>query len=266
VLTLSEDFVARNIGNWYDYPQYFDLGFSDETATEADFFVAAAERYAQHDVKRWLEPGFGGGRLVVEMARRGFDLTGFDNNAAALRYVQGRLKRAVMKADLFLADLADFHVSRPVDGAFCTFNTFRHLLSEEAALAHLRCVASAVAPGGIYILGMHLLPPDASEECLERSARRGQTKVTFTLRVTATDRRRRQERLKVNMLVRTARRELRLATEFPLRMYTAAQFKRLLAEAREWQLCDVFDFWYEIEHPLALNNELSDAVFVLRRQ
>lgn len=254
-------------GNWYDYPQYFDLAFSDETQAEADFFPAAARKYAQGPVRRWLEPGFGGGRLIVEMTRRGYDLVGFDNNPRALAYVQQRVKRANQSAELFLGDLTDFKLARLVDSAFCTFNTFRHLLSEEAALAHLRCVADAVRPGGIYILGLHLLPPDAAEECIERwSATRGQTKVTFTLRVTATDRRKREERLRVNMLVRSPSKELRLATEFPLRMYTAAQFKKLLAAAPQWELCDVYDFWYEIDEPLKLTNELSDTVFVLRRR
>src|SRR5690606_37166733 len=66
--------------NWYDYPQYFDLAFSDETIAEANFFEQAIARYAQRPIQRWLEPGFGRGRLVVEMARRGYDLVAFDNN------------------------------------------------------------------------------------------------------------------------------------------------------------------------------------------
>lgn len=259
--------TASRDGDWYDYPQYFDLAFGDETRAEADFFPLAADKYAIGPVRQWLEPGFGGGRLIVEMAKRGYELTGFDNNARALTYVQQRLKRSGLRADLFLADLANFSLAEPVDAAFCTFNTFRHLLSEAAALAHLQCVANAVRPGGIYILGFHLLPPDADEECIERwSAKRGQTKVTFTLRVTATDRRKRQERLRVNMLVRSPAKELRLATEFPLRMYTARQFRMLLASAPQWELCDVFDFWYQIDEPLRLDNEMSDAVFVLRRK
>jgi hypothetical protein len=49
-------------------------------------------------------------------------------------------------------------------------------------------------------------------------------------------------------------------------MYTAAQFRRLLASTPEWELCDVYDFWYEIDHPLKLSNEMSDTVFILRRK
>lgn len=54
------------------------------------------------------------------------------------------------------------------------------------------------------------------------TAKRGQEKVVFTLRVIATDRRKRIERLRVTLLARNAKRELRLADEFDLlRMYTA---------------------------------------------
>jgi hypothetical protein len=48
-------------------------------------------------------------------------------------------------------------------------------------------------------------------------------------------------------------------------MYTAAQFRRLLATVPSLQLCDVYDFWYEIDHPLKLNNEISDTVFILQK-
>jgi len=59
---------------------------------------------------------------------------------------------------------------------------------------------------------------------------------------------------------------LRLRDEFPLRMYTAAQFRKLLAAVPGLELCDVYDFWYEIDNPLKLSNELSDTVFILRRR
>ncbi len=49
-------------------------------------------------------------------------------------------------------------------------------------------------------------------------------------------------------------------------MYTAAQFRSLLAKVPSLELCDVYDFCYEIDRPLRLNNELSDAVFILRRR
>ena len=60
--------------------------------------------------------------------------------------------------------------------------------------------------------------------------------------------------------------EIRLRDEFSFRMYTARQFRRLLASVPSLELCDVYDFWYEIDHPLELNDDRADTVFVLRRK
>lgn len=252
--------------NWYDYPQFYDLAFRDETQPEADFIKAACRKFAERPVRRMLEAGCGSGRLVVELARRGYFVAGFDTNEKSLAYLRRRLARANLRADVFTADMADFRVTKPVDVLLNTFNTFRHLTTESAAESHLRCVSDSLRPGGLFILGMHLLPPDASEECTERwTAKQGRTQVTFTLRVVSTSRRQRIERLKVSMLVRSPRRELRVATEFPLRMYTAGQLRRLLAKFPELELCAVYDFNYELDRPLPLNDVLSDTVLVLRK-
>jgi hypothetical protein len=128
-------------------------------------------------------------------------------------------------------------------------------------------VADSLRPGGIYILGFHLLPLDAAEECIERwSQRQGRTKVSVTLRVLSTDRRRRMETLRVSLLVRDGEKIVRLRHDFPLRMYTLAQFRRLLGAVPSFELCDVYDFWYEIDHPLVLDNEISDTVFILKKR
>jgi hypothetical protein len=121
--------------------------------------------------------------------------------------------------------------------------------------------------GGIYILGFHLLPPDAAEECIERwSEHHAATRVTVTLRVMATNRRRRLETIRISLLARVRNTEHRLRDEFPLRIYTAAQFRRLLSTVPSLELCDVYDFWYEIDRPRVLNDEMSDTVFILRRR
>ncbi len=255
------------MANWYDYPQYFDLAFADETPTEVEFVEAACGRYALGKVSRILEIGCGGGRLVVELARRGFEMVAFDNNAVSLAYVRRRLSRRKLSAELFSAEMGTFAVGTPVDVALNTFNTFRHLTTEDAALSHLRCVARSLRRGGIFILGLHVMPPDAADESTERwTARRGKTKVVFTLRVLSTNNRRRLEQMRATMLVRSPRRELRLQTDFPLRRYSARQLRQLLAKVPQLELCEVFDFWYEIDRPLRLNENIADTVLVLRKR
>ena len=255
------------LADWYDYPQYYDLAFQDDTKPEADFLVAAFQKYAQRPVQRVLEPGCGGGRLIVELARRGLSMVGFDTSEMSLAYLRKQLAKRKLTAEVYRDDMTNFRVAQPVDAAICPFNTFRHLTTAEAARTHLQSVARALAPGGIYVLGLHLLPPDADEESLERwTATKGKTKVVFTLRVLDFNRRRRLEKLRATMLVRTGQKELRLASEFEFRLYTAAQMKQQLAEVPEFELCDVYDFCYEIDEPLRLDNEISDTVLILRRR
>jgi SAM-dependent methyltransferase len=260
--------------NWYDSPQYYDLAFRSETRPEADFIEAACRKYCTVRVRRLIEPACGSGRLIVELAARGYRMTGFDLSGPSLEYLEARLRRRRLRASIFQADMADFHLPKPVDAAYCTFDSFRHLLTELAARRHLECMADSLRPGGIYILGFHLLPLDASDECIERwTEEHGGTRVTVTLRVLTTDRRRRIEQLRVSLLVRKgpegakrAKDTIRLRHDFPFRIYTAAQFRRLLTAVPSLELCDVYDFWYEIERPLKFDDELSDTVFVLRRR
>jgi SAM-dependent methyltransferase len=255
------------LSNWYDQPRFYDIAFCSETALEAEFVEAACRKFCPFPARRLLEPACGTGRLVTEMAARGYQVTGFDLNGPSLEYLRRRLTRRGLRADVFVADMADFSLPETVDAAVCTVNTFRHLLTEEAARRHLECVAQSLRPGGIYILGFHLLPMDASEEDCERwTERQGKTQVTVTLRVLATDRRRRIERLRVSMLARTGAKEFRLRDEFSFRMYTAAQWRRLLKSVPALELCGVYDFWYEIDNPMPLNDDRTDTVFVLRKR
>lgn len=252
---------------WYDYPQYYDMVFRDETQAEARFIEEACRKYAVGPCRWLFEPACGSGRLVAELAGRGYDVTGLDLSEKSLAYLHARLKRRGLNAQLIHGDMTRFTLPEKVDAAYSMVNSFRYLLTEEAARSHLQCVARSLRPGGLYLIAMHLLPPDASEECTERwTARHGSTRVTATLRVVETNRRQRRETLQINLLVRRNNEEfLRLRHRFQFRMYTAAQFRRLLSSVPELELCDVFDFWYELDSPLKLNNDLGDAAFVLRK-
>jgi hypothetical protein len=86
------------------------------------------------------------------------------------------------------------------------------------------------------------------------------------LRVTDFDRRRRQEQLRISMLVRSPNKTLRCRSEFPLRLYTLPQVRQLLAEVPEFEVAGVYDFAYDLDAPRRLDGELADAIFVLRRR
>src|SRR6266480_6524921 len=181
------------VANCYDYPQYYDIAFQAYTRREADFVEAACRKYCSFDVRRLLEPACGSGRLITELTARGYQMTGFDLSQPALSYLRRRLGRRRLHAETFEAEMSDFRLDKPVDAAYCTVNTFRHLLTEQAARGHLECIARSLRPGGIYILGLHLLSDVDDDDPKRWTQQRGKTKVTVTLRVLRTDHRRRIE-------------------------------------------------------------------------
>ena len=113
-------------------------------------------------------------------------MTGFDLSQPALSYLRRQLARRRLHAETFEAEMSDFRLGRSADSAYCLINTFRHLLTEQTARGHLECIAGSLRPGGIYVLGLHLLPLDVDKRetpsCWTQW--RGKTKVTVTARAT----------------------------------------------------------------------------------
>ena len=251
----------------YDLPGYWDLAFSDETLPEADFLEAVATQFGTRPTKSILELGCGGGRQTLEMSKRGFSVTAIDLNPACVDWTQRRLKRNNLPGHVILGDMANFQLSTPVDLAHCLVNTFRHLTSEQSAKDHLRCVAAALKPEGIYVLGFHLLPPDAAEiDCERWTIQNRKTRVTTTIRVLDFSRQTRIETVRFSLKVTTPTRIIRTSTDHCLRIYRADQFRKLLRSVPEFELLGVYDFCYDLSEPLRFNDELGDAVFVLRKK
>ena len=251
----------------YDRPDLWDLAFSDETVFEADFLQAIATKWLGTDRPTVLETGCGGGRQTVELARRGLSVTAFDLNPGCVRHTQRQLRRRGLTAGVHTADMTDFRFPQTFDLAHCLVNTFRHLTSEQAARSHLQSAAAALRPGGLYVLGFHLLPPDAAEDDCERwTIRSGRRRVTVTVRVLDFNRRTRLETVRFSLKADLPTGIIRLRSDHVLRIYRADQFRRLLASVPEFELLSVHDFCYEPDNCLPLNDQLGDAVFVLRRR
>lgn len=255
--------------DWYDYPQYFDMLFSDETADEIKFFKKAFKKFSKRSVKRVLEPGCGSGRLVVGMAKQGYDVTGLDLSPSMLNFLDQELGRKGLEAKTVLGDMTKMKFKKKFDAAFCTFNTFRHLLDEKSAVKHLRNVGQQVKKGGVYILGFHIIPLDADPNCTERwHAKAKGIEVNAKLKVMDFKRKKREEKLRVtiNAEKKNGKTE-RLQTEFSLRVYTHKQARATLQSVSDvWEIAGIFDFDYDIEEPRDFDKDLTDALFILRKK
>ena len=264
--TASKKIRNETVKSWYDYPQLYELGFLKETPKESKFCEDVFQKYVPFPVHTVLELGCGSGRLVCDMATRGFSMTGLDLNPTALEYCKKKLKKLGVKGNTVVGDMTNFKFDQPFDAAVNSINTFRHLESEEAALAHLDCVAEHLKPGGVFVLSLHLLPVDGDLWGTERWAANDENlSVYYALTVVETSMKTRLEKLRISMLVKKKDESFRLSDHITLRIYTAPQLKSLLAKSKKLKLIAVHDFWYDIESTQKLNGEAVDSILILQR-
>jgi SAM-dependent methyltransferase len=265
--TSSKKIRNETIESWYDYPELYELGFLKDTPREAKFLKKVFEKYVPFPVDDVLEVGCGSGRLICEMAKLGYTMTGLDLNPNALDFCGKKLRKQGNKGKLVVGDMTRFQFEQPFDAAVNAINTFRHLDSEEAALAHLNCVADHLRPGGIFVLSLHLLPPDGDLWGTERwSAKQGDMSVYYALTVVETSLKTRLEKLRISMLVKKPEESFRLSDHITLRIYTAKQLKSLLSKVKSLKLIAVHDFWFDIESTQRLDGEAIDTVLVLQKK
>ncbi|MDZ4685854.1 MAG: class I SAM-dependent methyltransferase [Planctomycetaceae bacterium] len=254
-------------GHLYDFPKYYDLIFGSDWKAEYKFLIAVFERFAKRKVKRLFEPGCGTGRLLVKFGKDGYDVAGLDLNEKAVAFCNARFRRHGLKEAAYVGDMADFHLKKPADACFNMINTFRHLPTEAAAKQHFRCIADNLGKGGLYVLGLHLIP-DTPQMCVEEkwSATRGSLTVNSRLWSIGIDLKQREERIGMTYDVYTPSKQFRIQDETMFRTYTAAQMQKLFDAAPELELVNTFDFRYDLDWPIEINGNTEDVVYVLRKR
>ena len=101
---------------------------------------------------RLLDIGCGSGRHMVELAKKGYELTGIDTAPEMIAHVNDLAAREELSIAASINDLRHLTISGTFDAAFCFMDTFRFLLTNEEIKAHFQSVAKHLAPGGLYLL------------------------------------------------------------------------------------------------------------------
>lgn len=259
--------AKEDAANLYDYPIYYDLVFGSDWEAEFRFLQRVFKKFVAGKTRSLFEPACGTGRLVYRLARAGFQVNGLDLNPRAVEFCRERLKRHGLTGDIWVGDMSAFQLKKPVDAAFNTINSFRHLLTAEQAKGHLQCMARAVRPGGIYALGLHLTPTKGEPmESESWAARRGNLSITTTLTTTERDLKKRRERCRMVLDVYTPTEHSQIIDELQFRTYTARQLRDLLTLVPEFEVVETFDFRYQINRPQPIDDETEDVVLILRRR
>ena len=254
-------------GHLYDFPRYYELVFGSDWKAELDFLQVCFEKHANRRVRTVFEPACGTGRLLFRLAKAGYNVSGVDLNERAVDYCNKRLVRHGFRPTALVSDMSKFQLPERVDAAFNMINSFRHLLDHESASAHLRCIADCLNPGGIYLLGLHLTPTTTKPIVEESwSAQRGSLCVNSRLWSTARDLKAREEHFRMTFDVYTPTRGFRIEDTVVFRTYTRRQVLDLLRKIASLEMVASYDFAYDADSPLKINDSTEDIVFVLRKK
>jgi len=135
-------------------PRYMENIFTKNTAAEVEFIVS---ELAIPEKGRILDMGCGTGRHAVELARKGFRLTGVDLSAGMLKEAQQAALQAGVSIEWIHEDATRFTAREPFDTALCLCEgAFGLLSSGDDALQHdlaiLRNIQKALKPSAPFLL------------------------------------------------------------------------------------------------------------------
>jgi len=136
--------------------RYYDLENADFTE-DLEFWAMLAETYGDPI----LELGCGSGRVLLNLARRGYAITGIDNSPGMLARLKTRLAQTSTRhiatpPTIVQADMLSFKLEAapPFHLALMPFNTFMHLLTLDEQLAALTAIRAHLAMGAALALDM----------------------------------------------------------------------------------------------------------------
>jgi SAM-dependent methyltransferase len=104
-----------------------------------------------------LELGCGSGRVLLHLAREGFETTGVDSSPEMIALARRRLEKQPAIAgriQLLETDFRRFDLNKKYPLVIAPFNTFSHLTESADADEALRSIAAHLAPGGTLALAL----------------------------------------------------------------------------------------------------------------
>lgn len=126
-------------------------------AAWADFIEDNFRLYRDAGVHSVLDLGCGTGSMLLELASRGYDMTGVDGSDEMLNVARDRLEAAGLtdKVLLLCQDLADFELYGTVDAIVCCLDTVNHLTDPDELDRCFHWVHNYLEPNGIFLFDVN---------------------------------------------------------------------------------------------------------------
>jgi cyclopropane fatty-acyl-phospholipid synthase-like methyltransferase len=123
------------------------------TTREANFLIATLN----------IKPGAtlldipcGNGRHTIELAKRGFRLTGLDISAEFIQKLNQRVETEHLPIEVIHGNILTTEITHTFDGAYCMGNSFGYV-NYEGMNVFVKKIAAALKPGGRFVVNSGLV-------------------------------------------------------------------------------------------------------------
>ncbi|MBI5245737.1 MAG: class I SAM-dependent methyltransferase [Elusimicrobia bacterium] len=147
--------MSGRLPSIYADPGLYDLVHAEGTDDEAWLLDLLAHDHGC-GIKTALEPACGTGRYLAALLRRGYQVEGYDAASGMLDFARKRLAGWGKRARIVRGEMTKYRPRARFGLIFNLLSTFRHLMTDKEALAHLKLMAGALEPDGIFVLGLDL--------------------------------------------------------------------------------------------------------------
>lgn len=106
---------------------------------------------AQRPVERVLDLACGTGSLTLELAGRGYAMTGVDLSGEMLAQAEEKCREAGLETPFFCQDMSALRLPWPVDACVCCLDSVNYVLKPQKLRQAFRRVYEVLEPGGVFI-------------------------------------------------------------------------------------------------------------------
>lgn len=230
--------------DFYHDAEVYDALHAPGTSGEAAVVAKIARRLTgkRRGVMRFYEPACGTGRHLIALSRKGHACIGVDLEPGMVAFAEREAERCGVsdRVRFVCGDMTKVVLvgDERVDAAFCLINSIRHLMSDRAMVAHLRCVRASLTAGGVYVVGIELIEPELAQPSEDVwSGRKHGVRVKQVVQYLPPEAGERIETVISTMLVRrlgesgTRGSERQVDSSYKLRTYTPSQWGAIVAKA-----------------------------------
>ena len=143
-MKLKEKFGER-------YSKSYDQFYKKKDyAAECDYLEYLFKRY-KLNVKSILDIGCGTGGHLIELKKRGYEVTGVDQSQYMLDIASKKLKKNDIECDLYCADITNFNVDCKYDIIISMFTVMGYMNTNEQLLLACRNIFNHINLNGNFI-------------------------------------------------------------------------------------------------------------------